>query len=403
MKKLFMFLAVAGLATFGASCSKSDDNGGGTTPPAGDKVLELSANKTEIKEGETVAFTSKSEGKVVTGTDTYVNDVKGTNPYKFDKEGEYKVVSKKTGYKDSNVVTIKVAKGDVKPEEKTLVLAADVTKVTEGGKVTFTVKEGTNNVDGAVIKMNGTTVVTSPWTAGTAGTYKFVASKDGFKNSNEITVVVEKATVTFENFVSLDGVQRELSYGIFGVDAYKDKDANGKDVWVPILYPLNDKSGDVAVFTIQVFKGNNAGADYEAAFGKGGTVYGLTVLIKNVKGQPLKTPANTPVADWMYGGGLFTLVNGDTQYMTPDNNTQFGWAAQADPKGMQFAMTIEGGAFTEVLTAAGKTAKNTTLDVDFQVLTEGMFYFEKQKPASRQSFSVKGLSSNSLKAKKMNR
>ncbi|WP_413511349.1 hypothetical protein [Myroides odoratus] len=188
MKKLFMFLAVAGLATFGASCSSSDDNGGGKNPQ-----LALSADKTTVNEGDSVTFTVKADGKAETGAELYIGSEKITNPYKFATKGEYKVVAKKSGATESAAVTINVVEKGV--EIKTLVLSVDKTAVTVGGKVKFTVKDNKGaSVAGFKIKqVGGADVTGDEWTAQAAGTFKFVASKEDYTGSNEVSVVVTDA------------------------------------------------------------------------------------------------------------------------------------------------------------------------------------------------------------------
>lgn len=184
MKKLFMFLAVAGLATFGASCS-SDDGGGGDDQ----KTITLSADKTSVKVNETVTFTASEKDAEI-----YVGDKKISNSTKFDKEGSYNVIAKKKGFKDSNVVKITVTKGDV-VTEKTLKITASAPEVGIGDNVTFTVKDQDNkDVTDVVIKANGTTV-SNPWKTTEAGSFEVVVTKDGYKDGKTTVKVVRKGTL----------------------------------------------------------------------------------------------------------------------------------------------------------------------------------------------------------------
>lgn len=198
MKKLFMFLAVAGLATFGASCSSSDDNGGDDK-----KTLTLSADKTSVKVDETVTFTVSEKD-----AELYVEGKKiSSNSTKFDKEGSYKVVAKKNGFNDSNVVTIKVIK-DGTPgepgdnEKETLKLTILPTEVTLGNAVSFVVYEGTTDVSSsAKIFVNGSEITGASYTATAVGTYAVVAKKEGANDSAEKTFeVTEAPTVPESNF-----------------------------------------------------------------------------------------------------------------------------------------------------------------------------------------------------------
>ncbi len=201
MKKLFMFLAVAGLATFGASCSSSDDNGGGKDPQ-----LTLKADKTSIKVDETVKFTVEVAGKAETGAELYKDGTKIANPYKFTEEGEFNIVAKKKGALDSQAVKITVTKDGNGGKEKTLTLTADKTAVKVGEKVTFTVKdnEGTVITD-ATIKQGNVTVEGGSWTATATGTFKFKATKTGYTASGEVSVEVTEPT--FEGRVILTLVE----------------------------------------------------------------------------------------------------------------------------------------------------------------------------------------------------
>lgn len=204
MKKLFMFLAVAGLATFGASCSSDDSKN--DDPVKKDLVL---SGKTDVKEGEAVTFTVKVGDKAETGTELYVDGVKAANPHTFSKVGKYSVQAKKKDFNDSNVLTVNVTEKDIvgpepEPDPKTLVLSVvGGNEAIVGQEVIFLVKDNEgNNVTGATIK-NGATTVANPWTPTEAGTVKFVASKEGYENSNEVSVVVSVVTVPESQFLKV--------------------------------------------------------------------------------------------------------------------------------------------------------------------------------------------------------
>ncbi|MGG5505505.1 MULTISPECIES: hypothetical protein [unclassified Myroides] len=214
MKKLFMFLAVAGLATFGASCSSDDSKGG-------DEVKQLTissdAKDNTVEEGTSVKFTAKVDGKEEAGAAFYVDGTKVTNPYKFDKKGTYKVVAKKDKFKDSEALTITVKETGTPPVEKrTLVLTATPLEVTKGGNVTFTVKDDKGDtVAGAVIKKADGTVVTSPWKSDAVGTVIFTATKDDYIASNEVSVVVKEEAALGNNQVSFEGVLHDVNISVY--------------------------------------------------------------------------------------------------------------------------------------------------------------------------------------------
>ena len=197
MKKLFMFLAVAGLATFGASCSSDD---GGTPPPPPEKQLIAKASPATVEVNKDVTFSATADGKAVDGVSFYLGETKLTNPHKFAAKGEYKVVAKKDGFKDSAAITVKVTEtGD--PIE-TLTLTILPTEVTLGEAVSFVVYQGTTDVSStAKIFVNGTEVPNGPYTASAVGTYTVKATKEGANDSAEKTFkVVEAPTVPEGNF-----------------------------------------------------------------------------------------------------------------------------------------------------------------------------------------------------------
>lgn len=196
-----MFLALSGLVTLGVSCS-SDDN---SSDEVKEGQLAVTADKTEIKEGDSVKFTITLDGKADTSAELFIEDTQIYTPHKFDKAGKYNVVAKKKGAKTSAPVTITVSEkdGGTDPVEKTLTLKADNISVKVGGTVTFTVTDGTAAVADPVIRIvGGEAIKGATWTADKAGEFKFVASKEGFKDSKEVLVIVEESTVVpTENFV----------------------------------------------------------------------------------------------------------------------------------------------------------------------------------------------------------
>ncbi|WP_353158332.1 hypothetical protein [Myroides odoratus] len=204
MKKLFMFLAVAGLATFGASCSSDDSK----NDDPKQKDLVLSADKTSVKEGEAVAFTVKVDGKVEAGAELYIGTEKISSPYTFAKEGKYEVKAKKNDFKESNVVTITVKKDAEPGKELKLTLIPSKTQAIVGDVITFTAKDenGAAVAGFTVKKADGTTVTGGVFSATAAGTYKFVASKAGNIDSDAVSVVVEDKPAVGQNFLKVGNV-----------------------------------------------------------------------------------------------------------------------------------------------------------------------------------------------------
>ncbi len=254
-----MFLALSGLVTLGVSCS-SDDN---SSDEVKEGQLAVTPDKTEIKEGGSVKFTITLDGKADTSAELFIEDTQIYTPHKFDKAGKYNVVAKKKGAKTSAPVTITVNEkdGGTDPVEKTLTLKADNISVKVGGTVTFTVTDGTAAVADPVIKIvGGEAIKGASWTATKAGEFKFVASKEGFKDSKEVLVIVEEpATEPTGNFIQVGNtVTKELQIVNIAVNAYK----NSKGKWV--IYEYVDEPGGVpySVFTVDLGEINEAKDKY---------------------------------------------------------------------------------------------------------------------------------------------
>lgn len=185
-----MFLAVAGLATFGISCSSDDNSSDGGT---NSNELIITADKYQVEEGETVNFTIKADGKEVADAEVYVNNQKAGKSCLFAKEGIYKVVAKKENFKDSKAIEIKVTKGDTGNTKKSMVLAVDRTSIAIGETIKFSATENGVAVSGFVVKLvGGTALNDNKWTSTKEGEFKFVASKEGHNDSNEVTIKVSK-------------------------------------------------------------------------------------------------------------------------------------------------------------------------------------------------------------------
>lgn len=100
-------LLSSAIVLFFASCSSSDDNKGGGGGP--DKKLVLQVNgETNVLENTSVLFKILENKEEIKDAQLYAGDNLISNPHIFTTEGTYKVVAKKEGYVDSNVVTIKV-------------------------------------------------------------------------------------------------------------------------------------------------------------------------------------------------------------------------------------------------------------------------------------------------------
>lgn len=302
MKKLFMFLAVAGLATFGTSCG-SDDNKGGDDPAQ--KALALSSDVTSVEEGQSVNFSVKVEGKVEAGAELYIGDAKIANPAKFDTAGKFTVVAKKKGFVDSNAVVITVTEaGTVNPEpEETLVLKPVVSpgQVAVGATLSFffTDASGTS-VTGAKLMKNGVEINGSEYVVAEADaetTLKFTAKK-GDLVSNEVVYTVKPIPATLTtNFFKFDGVQYEVDQAAF-------------------LYTGNQPFGDGVIDTYTLVLLKAEGQEIE------NRIMG-TVAFKRVDPAVKVLPTNGPIVVAAYGAFVFEGDGQELDVPAPTNETSF--------------------------------------------------------------------------------
>lgn len=338
MKKLFMFLAVAGLATFGVSCSSSDDSGNGGDG-GGEKTLSLSADKKEIKEGESVTFTVKVGDKAESGAELYIGADKISNPHTFDTKGEYKVVAKKEGFKDSAAVTIKVkGKDDVDPDPSlTLVLDKEGT-ILVGDTVSFTVINEKNiPVNDAQIFINNTAINGYSYKIEEEGTFTAYAKK-GDVESNEISFEAQKPIeVPVGGFISINDNVKVAGNATVTVEV----DEEGK----PIVYNLNgtpitvwefiiedDAKGNIshAVYGLSLVNGNygfpgDSGVSYSlltsSTFKFDGTTIDLATDFKSFEGIAIPAfshPNFDGEANHLEYMSLFGLTN-DRAFLTSFN------------------------------------------------------------------------------------
>jgi len=215
MKKLLLFLVMASFAVLGTACSSDDSESGSN------KVLALFSDADEdgIVQGTTVEFTAMIEkgGDVVVieeGVSFFVGSTEVKNPYTFNEVGEFKVVAKKKGYKESNTLIIKVIEGNiVGPGDKGKLIISVVGGVTEvevGDNVKFDVKDQEGiNVTTASIMLSDETHIGYSWTPPAAGTYKIFAFKYGYEKSEGIIVTV-KDKVEKKLVLALEGNANEL-------------------------------------------------------------------------------------------------------------------------------------------------------------------------------------------------
>jgi len=233
MKKAFMLFVVLVSLIVETSCSNSSN----PETPIVEKSLTLTSNKTEVEIGEEVDFIIKVDHEVVNDATLFVNNEKISNPFHFKEAGTYTVIAKKDKFKDSNILVIKV-KGS-KPNEKMLILSANRATFYEGETVKFTVKDNNNQeVFDAVIKLNGTPVGSS-WVAKSPGSYNFIASKEGYTDSQEIKIVVQDDEMSSSNYFIYKEKRYDLDKASFQYIGEKLGDGGIYDIYRMDLYTEN--------------------------------------------------------------------------------------------------------------------------------------------------------------------
>lgn len=243
MRKIFKYFTVMLLIVAAVGCSKDDDD---VIDESGKKELFINADKVKVSIGERVLFTAsdKSNNKVDDAS-FYINGVKISKDYKFDKKGVYNVIAKKVGYKQSAPISIFVLDGGEVIGNK-LKLTADKKSVFMGETVNFSVTVDGKEVDGVKIQhLEGSALDSSLWVTDKPGTFKFIATKDGYSNSDVIEVTVLLKPSVVDQTFTINGKK----YDIKGVELTIDVNKNTKE---PILY----KEGNVSYYVYKLFADN---------------------------------------------------------------------------------------------------------------------------------------------------
>lgn len=241
-----MCFSVFMLAVIAVACSK-DDN---TVDELVNKELFIKADKIKVAIGEMVIFSAiDKENKLIEDVNFYINGKKITKEYKFDKKGVHNVVARKEGYKISAPIPILVFDSGGEGNASKLVLSVDKNNVFIGDSVKFTVTAEGEEVTGYKIQhVQGDPINSSIWVSDIAGTFKFIASKEGYSTSEAIEVtVLLKSTVTDQTF-TVNGVV----YDIDSVELTIDANKNTKE---PILY----QEGNTSYYVFKLFADNVQG------------------------------------------------------------------------------------------------------------------------------------------------
>ncbi|KZE83366.1 hypothetical protein AV926_00145 [Myroides marinus] len=319
MKNILKYFAVMLLIVATVGCSKDDD----TVDDSGKKELFIKADRTKVAIGELVAFTAIDKvNNKVDDASFYLNGVKISKDFKFDKKGVYNVVAKKIGYKASAPVSIFVSDGGEVIANK-LKLTVDKNAVYLGESVKFTVTADGKEVEGAKIQyLEGVALESSTLVMDKFGTFRFVAIKEGYSNSEILEVkVLLKPSVTDQTF-TINGVK----YDIKNVELTIDVDKNTKK---PILY----KEGNAAYYVYKLFADNVDGTfamyimkvtvpndtdkvilPYEVPANKVEILGGLGVIDREIEAEILSMDIEKAYAKWLSPLTSLSKGKGEVEY-----------------------------------------------------------------------------------------
>ena len=186
MKKVVLTFSLAALVLAGTVSCSSDDNS--SEQQQKQTLVLASANGTDVTVNEEVIFVVTVGTEVIKDVQIEVNGKAAKNPYAFTEAGTYKVVAKKNGYNASNEIIITVSEVGI---AKMMTLVVDHDTISVGEAVAFTVTEGDQAVTGAELFM-GDTKITSPYTFTQAGEFTVIAKKQGYVDSNRVTIKVKE-------------------------------------------------------------------------------------------------------------------------------------------------------------------------------------------------------------------
>lgn len=234
MKKLLFYFSLFLLTVSTVGCSK-DDN---TPSDFVQKDLFIEASSIAVDEGGLVVFKAYDNNrKEVTDVNFYVDNVKVSQEYKFEKRGVYNVIAKKTGYKDSDALAILVG-GAIADK---LNLEADSIEIRLGEKVMFTITaDGRSVSDYYIAVSDGGLLTGNSWTPYQEGVYKFYAFKEGFFNSDVISITVKPKEIKENQYFVLKDKKYGIDVAQFSVQVYerKNEDEDAK----PYIY-TEEKTG----------------------------------------------------------------------------------------------------------------------------------------------------------------
>ncbi|MTG98774.1 hypothetical protein NWE55_05425 [Myroides albus] len=210
MKKILMLFLLGISSFFLWTCSKDSDS-----DERENAKLFVEVNAYDVKVGEKVYFTVTANNIAIKDAKLYMREQQISNPYQFKEEGVYNVFARKSGYDQSDNVTIRVVSDNIQAID----LTVDKSSIYVGETVTFSAKTGNDILSNVTIKdQNGSQVEGVKWTANQSGKFKFVATKDGYKMSRTVEVEVkerpkgEPNTIYINNKVYTIDTNRTLLY-----------------------------------------------------------------------------------------------------------------------------------------------------------------------------------------------
>ncbi|WP_410878102.1 hypothetical protein [Myroides sp. DW712] len=193
MKKLLLFFMIASFVALGVACSSDDSNDGGNKRLA----LSSDANYDGIYPGTKVVFAVMGEEEdglvwINSGVSYYVDGTEVGDSYTFNELGEFKVVAKKKGYRESNTLIIKVIE-QINKGKLVVSVVGGVTEIEYGGIANFEVKDEEGiNITNATIVLSDDTYIGYIWAPSASGTYKIFAFKDEYERSEGLIVTVKE-------------------------------------------------------------------------------------------------------------------------------------------------------------------------------------------------------------------
>lgn len=208
MKRLLFYFSIVLLTITTGACSKDDNTPDDTVK----KDLMIEVSNATVDVGALVVFKAlDNDRKEVKDVDFYVDDVKVTKEYKFEQRGVYNVIAKKAGYRSSAPFAILV--GGTIAEKLNLTVSS--TDIFLGEKITFTVSaDGRSVTDYHIDNIGNGMFSGNSWIPLEVGSYTFYAFKEGFFNSDKITINVKPKEIKDNQYFII----KEIKYAIDDVE-----------------------------------------------------------------------------------------------------------------------------------------------------------------------------------------